>query len=516
MRRVRGAGLRNAIHFLREEAERVRAAGEDRLASQAALCRRGGFSATTLSRAMSALAEEGIITVVPGGGVFVPAQGRPLPPSASLSAREAGWERVKRAISDDLIHSTHPPGSQLPGYKDLCRLYRTSYGTVRRALESLADDGRVERQGRGFVVTDLLPHRGRSTVVLVTRLPRPGLLARYNARSPDFWRALERQCQRTGMQLEIIGEDDALRARSGSLPSASSGLVLGYIVLTFAYREGEEGPLIRVVRHLAGHGHPVSVLDEDGMLDMESVAAAFAGTRHIRCFTLGISATAGRIVGNYLLGLGHREVALFSVVESSRWCRNRAEGIRQAYAGAGLEHAVTRYTLSAFGEVEDSMRALRKWAPYRRLAEGFEEFNAALRSSAAREIETFVKLQSQYHAWLHYMGEQLTPLFTEVLGRRRATAWVAVSDNIAFVTMGFLRAAGIHVPGDISVVGFDNISESFAVGLTSYDFNVPAAVNAMLGHIVGPSRAYRAMRGEGLEIAGRVVARATTGPAPTP
>jgi DNA-binding LacI/PurR family transcriptional regulator len=68
------------------------------------------------------------------------------------------------------------------------------------------------------------------------------------------------------------------------------------------------------------------------------------------------------------------------------------------------------------------------------------------------------------------------------------------------------------VPGRISVTSFDNTVDSFGQGLTSYDFNVPAIVQAMFDHILEPRRSVP--RAEPiLEIPGVIMARQSSGPA---
>lgn len=49
------------------------------------------------------------------------------------------------------------------------------------------------------------------------------------------------------------------------------------------------------------------------------------------------------------------------------------------------------------------------------------------------------------------------------------TAWVCVNDTIALTFMNALNEMGFKVPEDISIIGFDNISEFLYPGLTSID-----------------------------------------------
>ncbi|MHC6591516.1 LacI family DNA-binding transcriptional regulator [Arthrobacter sp. C152] len=89
------------------------------------------------------------------------------------------------------------------------------------------------------------------------------------------------------------------------------------------------------------------------------------------------------------------------------------------------------------------------------------------------------------------------------------TAVVAASDELAFGAMATLRGAGLDVPGDVSVVGYDNHELAGAVGLTTMDHGVAEqgrlAAEAILGALAG------APASSGL-IEPRLVVRGTTAP----
>lgn len=89
------------------------------------------------------------------------------------------------------------------------------------------------------------------------------------------------------------------------------------------------------------------------------------------------------------------------------------------------------------------------------------------------------------------------------------TAVVAASDELAFGAMAALRGAGLGVPGDFSVVGYDNHELAGAIGLTTMDHGVAEqgrlAAEAILGALSGaPASAGR--------IEPRLVVRGTTAP----
>lgn len=92
------------------------------------------------------------------------------------------------------------------------------------------------------------------------------------------------------------------------------------------------------------------------------------------------------------------------------------------------------------------------------------------------------------------------------------TAIVAASDELAFGALATLRGAGLNVPRDVSVVGYDNHAVAGAVRLTTIDHAVgdqgrlaaEAVVSALAGQPAG--------EGGGRRIAPRLVVRGSTAP----
>ncbi|GAB7387631.1 trehalose operon repressor [Bacillaceae bacterium] len=61
------------------------------------------------------------------------------------------YEDIKKGI----LRGEYSPGEKLPSENDFCRMYRTSRGTVRRALQLLAEEGLVNSlHGKGVFVLD--------------------------------------------------------------------------------------------------------------------------------------------------------------------------------------------------------------------------------------------------------------------------------------------------------------------------------------------------------------------------
>jgi DNA-binding LacI/PurR family transcriptional regulator len=63
------------------------------------------------------------------------------------------------------------------------------------------------------------------------------------------------------------------------------------------------------------------------------------------------------------------------------------------------------------------------------------------------------------------------PSLYELLHRKEVTALIALNDAYAADFMHRIRAAGMRVPEDVSLVSFDNSLQSQLLHLTSVDFN---------------------------------------------
>jgi len=93
----------------------------------------------------------------------------------------------------------------------------------------------------------------------------------------------------------------------------------------------------------------------------------------------------------------------------------------------------------------------------------------------------------------------------------RPTALFAVTDILALGALEAARAAGVEVPGELSIAGLDDIPEAAGAGLTTIDQHLKeqghAAARLAVRLIAGET--VRALRTEV-----RLVPRTTTGPAP--
>jgi DNA-binding LacI/PurR family transcriptional regulator len=108
---------------------------------------------------------------------------------------------------------------------------------------------------------------------------------------------------------------------------------------------------------------------------------------------------------------------------------------------------------------------------------------------------------------------QINPLLERAFADKSVTAWVMANDGMAFRALRFLERAGIRVPQDISILGFDNVPESFEMKLTTYDFSLSSIVHRMLWFILHPDLRRGKCSKNLEEVEGVIVERGTAGPA---
>jgi DNA-binding LacI/PurR family transcriptional regulator len=171
----------------------------------------------------------------------------------------------------------------------------------------------------------------------------------------------------------------------------------------------------------------------------------------------------GEIATRHLVALGHRRIALIGDPPPEfrfEWSRDRTHGYERALASAGIE----------------------------------------MRSELVREGTRLPHVARAVASELLSLPERPTAIF-------------AASDTQAIGVLEAARALGIQVPGELSVIGFDDIEVAAYVGLTtvrqplvqSGRRGAELLLEALAGERVGPLRELLPLE---------LVGRGTTGPAP--
>jgi DNA-binding LacI/PurR family transcriptional regulator len=174
------------------------------------------------------------------------------------------------------------------------------------------------------------------------------------------------------------------------------------------------------IRELMGHKTPHLVIDHHGI-------------PHANTVTLD-RAQAMREMMEHLLGLGHRSFGLLGIPLDAPSRLERVHGIRQTLAAHGLD-------------LQTSARSFDAQCP------------------RTRDFE---------------FGHTLARRFLEL--KQPPTAYVALNDEIAIGAMRALQEAGLSIPGDASVTGFNNqdICVMMAPPLTTVDQQIEPTIKAAM------------------------------------
>jgi DNA-binding LacI/PurR family transcriptional regulator len=140
------------------------------------------------------------------------------------------------------------------------------------------------------------------------------------------------------------------------------------------------------------------------------------------------------------------------------------------------------------------------------------------RAVAARHLDpaqTLVSLAETARSASNLLyGREMAARF--VAAGQMPTAFVTLNDEMAFGAIEGFRAAGVRVPQDVSVVGFNN--EDIAVltspAITTVDAEIAASAAAAVEFLLSQLRQGIAVNGHSRFVPPRLVVRQSTGPAP--
>jgi hypothetical protein len=319
-----------------------------------------------------------------------------------------------------------------------------------------------------------------------------------------------RECSRRQIKLDIaihsIKDGDYCffsKSEKRQLVFSPEDDALGYLIQT----PGCELPAI-LVEHAMRMKKPLAVLDETG-----TGQPPFGGKRPVPIVTFqtGFDTGTGEMIGNFLLQLGHRHIAYISPFHGSDWSVNRYNGLCKSFAAAGCPQGVSRFTIDNFAySIQYELEMLKPGNLDALLAhcdkvESCFPSRADFTSEKLRETVT-ARLASDE------IRSRMIPMFERALSDRSITAWVGGNDFVAITALHFLKVTKrIAVPESISVVGFDNTLDAFINDCTSYDFNIPAAVRAMIDFIIEPKGVSQLEPASVQHIDGILVQRGSTG-----
>jgi DNA-binding GntR family transcriptional regulator len=495
--------------------------GKTRLPSVKNLASDIGVSKTTICKALHVLHQQGVVTIRQGSGIHVPSSvtADDLKAHDTIEdhqePRMTHSQRLTRRIGEDMLNGMYPPGTLLPSVKELTQRYGACFVTVKGALNALVKDSRLVPFKRGYRVFQFTAAAQQSHRPVMVCLSGSESVEYVIAgpRAVNMWRTLESELNRLGLDMEIftISEAagthsrDAIRHRQ-FLSLQRDRSVIGYFVRL--QKTGFE-ELSRLCTILSQTGKRTSLFDEFGEIIIPRTVIT---NKRFKMFTISIGTSAGKTVGEYLLGLGHRKVGCFSSFTNNAdwtWHEDRIKGVVQAYESAGFANAVRTFVTDGFKRwmaYQDTRSGARPFSDiHKHFIRGAQSINPGIDPN-----DVSLYLMAVDWLWGFELDRMMKPLYDSAIHDRQITAWVAINDFVALSALKYLHANNVRVPQDISLIGFDDNIESLAAGLSSYNFNIPAAVTATLDHIMGGRMTRSQSIDKPVEIPGVIMERTTT------
>jgi DNA-binding LacI/PurR family transcriptional regulator len=369
-------------------------------------------------------------------------------------------------------------GQPLPTPKDGSKLHGVHAATVRKAYGILQAQGMVDRQGRSWTVS--LPHLKRTrtpTVLCIGAVGAGGKLRMESDREWDFWREIQMETIRCGLEPRLVTLDDALP----ELDARAFGAIVSNWHMSDTTRLLDNLHRLRMPS-------AVWVANEEAL-----PGARYRSARTLWFHDLAQGREAGAIMAQYLAGLGHRKIAWISPFHKSSWSVNRLEGLKAALDG----------NIQVFEAVHDW---ISEWDVQTQIAgspdtirrvdlEGIDDDGDpdGLRRPI---VETLTRMRCM---------EIFAPQLEAALACG-ATLWVAGSDLVARWCLHWLHAKGLRVPQDIALASFDDTREATRYNLTSLRFDVQGMARAMVRQVLSSRQEHKRLT----RYAGHVVARGST------
>jgi len=417
-------------------------------------------------------------------------------PAVDTPRRSHQW--TARAIAADIAAGRIAADRVLPSFKNLSNAYRTSYRTLVKALDVLCRQELCRRVGSRYVVRTVQKRSQQAAILLVTKGQVDGTILMTVDRGAALLSSVRRECERVEVCLVPVpyyhrDEDiDTPLLRQAVTAARAGRPVIGTILFDAGMSTAH---LDAILQELTGNGR-LAIIDENGIRPS-------AGGRNRVLFTIGTTCAPGRIMGNYLLNNGHRTVAYLSRDPSVAWSRNRLLGLREAWAGAGLDPEKIRVCAP---EPPAGQPAGMEWTAHDVRVRSLLQ-PLARGTRADRYLGRAVALHAErLYTTMHtlHRRDQCEGCIEQAAAIKEATAWVGENDDAALAALHHL--ASRRMKRRPAVVGFDDCEEALLAGLTSFSFDIPALAHAAVGCITGAVPP-RLLRDQPVEINGAVTVR---------
>jgi DNA-binding LacI/PurR family transcriptional regulator len=408
----------------------------------------------------------------------------------------SSWDLLYRQLQLRIADGSFRPGRPLPKYAYLQREFRVSADTVVAALNRAARDGLIYKSGKQWLVGAPRRHAAgghvqRTRIVMVLIANRLNWFElNENSFVRPFTSALLGEFRDAGVHVQLAIQ--RLDSRVASVPTGMQETLafirgLGEMYAgVLAYLQSPERTVGKWVNALCRFRKPVVVFDNSNSLAALTRRNIDAGEFYYRCFFNEPTAIALAI--DTLRELGHRRIGMFYTAGNVAWMRRRIDMIERTAARIAPEMTFFRACLEdAFGVFDDdrSRRSRRLDDPH-----DIDSFLMKLTSpgSSLRDDRPFRRKDPPQRAvW------EKTRSLRELLQTHQTTAWIAPNDFYERKIYAWATYVGLRVPEDISIISFDNASDSYLFPLASIDPGFAylgyLAAHALIGDITVPADA---------------------------
>jgi len=494
----RKPGIKKALEFLLTGINAGRFGTQ--LPSIRRLARSADVSFVTMWKAIGQLKMAGKIDLFPTGRLAVtnPAAGGDIIPPDTEGGMPgfdtvpeypgALWLKLKAQIQKDILTGKFAPGDKLPFIKELQYRYDVSFTTLKKALESLEADDTIRARGKGYTVPSLISADHHDRIVAIGCGWEDAKIWSDHQDKLCFL-LFESECiqKKIGFDIAVYFRQNG-RLRYIHSATRQPYNLKGDAVLGIAYIVANlEVDPAEVLKELIAHDKPIAVLD---MVGGWKIPDSLRRHPSVKFFTTTATPHPAKHIARYLLNLGHTRIGFFSPFHKAAWSQYRLEGVNEIYRKAGFPAGVTSFVLNAYAYQWEFIHHLENKEDIRSFFEQLEH-GKNFRSNFSRKFGnirySISKYLTEQNCATGEIYQKMSPLFTKALGDKNITAWIAANDFAATLALDFLKAAGISVPRDLSVIGFDNSLDAMEYQLTSYDFNTAGIINAMIRYIISPT-----------------------------
>lgn len=427
-----------------------------------------------------------------------------------IERTELLWQKILSQFKQDILTGRFHPGQLLPSCKELQGIYNVSYPTLRKALDELASKGIIKACQRGYIVPALAKSEATARIVAIGCGWEDGTLW-IDYQDKNYFRILESGCIQSKIALDIV----VYCRRNGKLCFVDTVTRKPYDlsnenILSFvAVVANLEIPPEEVLQKLASPKRPVAVLDVVGGWE---ASPQISNNARFQFFTVTTSAHPPRRVAQYLLSLGHTNIAFISPFHKALWSIQRNNRIREIFGDAGHGNNVHSFVLDQYAFQWDFLQEdHEKPEDIQALAAAYDKWQKYADSEFFRKFGHISYNISKYLTeWNCATGEiyyRMIPLFRQALRTKAITAWVTANDYTATLALDFLKENKVRVPEDLSIISFDNTLDAMEHQITSYDFNLNGIVSIMLRYAVRPSSVSSSRQKAVIEAEGTIIER---------